>query len=311
METYSHEPVMLGECLEALNIRPGGLYVDGTAGLGGHSEAIARRLFGTPDGGALYCFDKDAEALERCRARLAPFGEAVRLIHSDFRHMRPALAEQGVDRVDGILLDLGVSSLQLDKPERGFSFRHEAELDMRMDTRQGVTAGELVNTLPARELKTIFYEYGEERYASRIAAAVIRNRPVETTAQLAGIVISAIPGSSRGGDTRHPARRVFQALRMAVNDELGAVRQGLENAIALLKPGGRAAVLTFHSIEDRAVKTAFALAASGCECPPDFPQCVCGKQPVMTKQRRQSPADGEIKRNPRSESAKLRWAEKL
>ncbi|MCL2030929.1 MAG: 16S rRNA (cytosine(1402)-N(4))-methyltransferase RsmH [Oscillospiraceae bacterium] len=307
MERYTHEPVMLEECLQALNIRPGGLYVDGTAGLGGHSEAIARRL----DGGTLYGFDKDAEALEYCRGRLAPFGEAVCLIHSDFRCMAAALAERGVERVDGILLDLGVSSLQLDKPERGFSFRHDARLDMRMDTRDGVTARELVNTLTARELRTLFYELGEERRAPRIAEAIVRNRPVETTAQLAGIVISAIQGLPRGGDTKHPARRVFQALRMAVNDETGALREGLESAVALLKPGARAAVLTFHSLEDRAVKNMFSAAASACECPRDFPQCVCGKRPALTRHKRQTPSEEEIERNPRSESAKLRWAEKL
>ena len=306
MKPYTHDPVMLTECLEALNLRPGGIYIDGTAGLGGHSEAIAQKL----DGGALYCFDKDEEALAVCRERLAPF-ETIYLIHSDFRYMRERLAEFQIDGADGILLDLGVSSLQLDKPERGFSFRHEAAPDMRMNPAEGVTAGELVNTLSAQELKTIFYQYGEERHASKIAAAIVRNRPVETTSQLASIVISAIPGGTRGGDARHPARRVFQALRIAVNDELGALRDGLGDAISLLRPGGRIAVLTFHSLEDRAVKTAFTEAAGVCECPPSFPQCVCSKTPVLTKQKRRLPTKEECSSNPRSESAILRWAEKI
>ena len=315
---YAHESVMPGECLEALNIKLGGVYVDGTAGLGGHSELIARRLAlggaspsgETPSEGALFSFDKDEEALAYCRQRLAPFGGAVRLIHGDFRCMKTALAERGVNGVDGILLDLGVSSLQLDKPERGFSFRYDAPLDMRMNADDATTARELVNTLPQQELKRLIYEYGEERFAPKIAAAIVRNRPVETTGRLASIVVSAIPNSARGNDTRHPARRVFQALRMAVNDELGALREGLDGALQLLRPGGRLAVLTFHSLEDKLVKAALAAAALGCECPPDFPACVCGKTPVMGKQKKQVPSPEEMKRNPRSSSAKLRWAEK-
>lgn len=307
MREYKHEPVMPAECLEALRIRPDGVYVDGTAGLGGHSEAIARQL----TDGCLYCLDKDTEALEYCRERLAGFGDRVRLIHSDFRHMRETLADRGVEAVDGVLLDLGVSSLQLDKPERGFSYRYDTVLDMRMDARDALTARELVNSLPQQELKRKLYEYGEERYAPQIAAAIVRGRPVETTAQLAALVISAIPSGARGGDERHPARRVFQALRIAVNDEMGALHEGLGAAIELLRPQGRAAVLTFHSLEDRLVKTMFAAAATGCECPPSFPVCVCGKTPRMTRQTRLTPTEEELRSNSRSASARLRWAEKL
>lgn len=306
MGEYTHEPVMPAECLEALHIQPDGVYVDGTAGLGGHSEAIAKRL----TNGRLYCFDKDREALDYCRQRLAGFGETVQLIHSDFRFMRTALAETGVQEVDGVLLDLGVSSLQLDKPERGFSFRHEAALDMRMNADDGLSARDLVNSMTQQELKQKLYEYGEERFAPQIAAAIIRGRPVETTSQLASLVISAIPSGARSGDDRHPARRVFQALRIAVNDEMGALQDGLEAAVDILKPQGRIAVLTFHSLEDRLVKKVFTAEAAGCECPPSFPVCVCGKQARLTRQTRLVPSEEELRANPRSASARLRWAEK-
>ncbi|MDR1736745.1 MAG: 16S rRNA (cytosine(1402)-N(4))-methyltransferase RsmH [Oscillospiraceae bacterium] len=307
MGKYSHTPVMLDECIAALNIRPDGIYIDGTAGLGGHSAAIAAAL----DSGKLYCFDKDAQALALCRERLAPFGDKARFIHGDFRHMKGILGQIGVTEADGVLLDLGVSSLQLDKPERGFSFRFDAELDMRMNAQEGITAKDLVNTLPREELKRIFYEYGEEKFAPKIATAIVNRRPVDTTARLAEIILSVIPSSSRGDDARHPARRCFQALRMAVNDEIGAIREGVGGAISLLRPQGRIAVLTFHSVEDREVKNIFAQAASGCECPPSFPVCVCGKKPRITRQTRKIPTERETEENPRSASAKLRWAEKL
>ncbi len=297
---------MLKECIEALNIKSGGIYLDGTAGLGGHSEEIAKRL----DSGRLICLDKDPAALERCAGRLSPYGERVSIVKSDFRELASALDGLGIRAADGIMLDLGVSSMQLDMPERGFSYRFDAPLDMRMDTDAPFSAYEIVNTWEAGRIKQILYDYGEERYAPLVAAAIVRNRPISSTVELAEIVRSAMPAKARR-EKQHPARRAFQALRIAVNDELGALEQGLEAAVERLNHNGRLAVLTFHSLEDRLVKNCFRRFENTCECPPDFPECVCGNRQTLKIIGRYSPSTEETARNPRAECARLRVAEKI
>ncbi len=298
---YLHEPVMLRECLEALHIRRDGIYVDGTAGLGGHSEAIAKAL----DGGRLISLDRDEEALASCRKRLAKL--PVTLVQSDFRELEQVLDRLHISKVDGVLLDLGVSSLQLDKPERGFSYRNDAPLDMRMDRQNALSADEVVNTWTVEELTRILFDFGEERYARRVAQAIVRARPVATTTALADIVAAAMPAASRR-EQQHPARRTFQAVRMAVNDELSALKQGLRAAIQRLDHNGAIAVLTFHSLEDREVKTVFHQLARGCVCPPDFPVCVCGQTPQLVGLKSLTAGKEELKRNPRASSARLRSA---
>ena len=304
--TY-HIPVLLEETLCALDIRPDGLYLDGTAGGGGHSFAIASRL----DGGRLIALDQDPDAVREAGARLAGLPAAV--VQANFTEMGRVLAEQGLGRADGILLDIGVSSHQLDTPERGFSYHADAPLDMRM-SQSGRTAADLVNTLDAQELSSIFYRYGEEKYARPIARAIVearRTAPVETTGRLADIIREAVPASYRRDG--HPARRVFQALRIAVNGELDCLSEALDTAFDCLKPGGRLAVITFHSLEDRMVKQRFAAFCRGCTCPPDFPVCVCGKTPAARPVLRK-PAEAsaeELERNPRARSAKLRCVEKV
>ena len=304
MGEYVHVPVMPDECIRGLDIKSDGIYLDGTAGLGGHSSLIAGKC------GRLIALDRDEDAIEACRARLAPFGGKVTLVRSDFRDMTAVLDELGVEKLDGVLLDLGVSSLQLDKPERGFSYRYDAPLDMRMDGRGSLTADEIVNTWSKEALCRILYDYGEERYAPQIAAGIIRARPINGTARLAEVVISSMPGKGRR-EPQHPARRTFQALRIAVNDELEAVSQGVRAAIDRLATGGRICVLTFHSLEDRIVKRVFAEAAAGCKCPPAFPACVCGIKPVVRALPKAEPSAEEKKVNPRAASARLRVAEKL
>lgn len=309
---FQHVPVMLTEVLSALQVTAAGAYVDCTAGGAGHSEAIARLL---GPGGLLVALDQDPAALAAARQRLDPYRDRVRLVQRNFRDLDAVLAELGIAAVDGILFDLGVSSPQLDEAERGFTYQQDAPLDMRMDPGGEVTARELVNRLDEHELARILREFGEERYAGRVARFIVRERrrrPVETTLQLVAIVKDAIPAPARrtGG---HPARRTFQALRMAVNDELGALARGLTAAIAALGTGGRLAVLTFHSLEDRLVKQTLAAAARGCTCPPDAPVCICGRRPqvrLVGKQPR-LPDAAEIAANPRARSAKLRVAEKL
>jgi len=308
---YTHEPVLLNECLEALAIRPEGAYVDGTLGRAGHAREIAARL----TTGRLIAIDRDQAALDAAPARFGPLIDRVTLVHGNFRELRKILEVMGLDAVDGMLFDLGVSSPQLDDAARGFSYMHDAPLDMRMDRSAGLSASDVVNTWGERELRDILWKYGEERYAGLIAAAIVRARgqvPIETTLQLVEIIRSAMPAAALR-EKQHPAKRSFQAIRIAVNDELGAVEELLENAVSLLKPGGRLAVISFHSLEDRIVKTAFAAAAKGCTCPPDFPVCVCGKKPqVRLVQRRPIMAgEEELARNPRARSAKLRVAEKL
>ncbi len=311
MREFHHIPVLLEECLAGLNIRPDGVYVDGTLGGAGHSIRIAASL----TTGRLVGIDRDAIALEAARKRLKPYENRVSLVHANFREMDHALDALGIGNVDGILLDLGVSSPQLDDGERGFSYMADAPLDMRMNGEDTLKARDIVNSWPYEELKRILYEYGEERYAPRIAAAICRRReasPIETTLELADIIRSAVPASALR-EKQHPAKRSFQAIRIAVNDELNSLTAALEMAIPRLNPGGRLAVITFHSLEDRIVKNAMAGAATGCTCPPDFPVCVCGKKPLVKLITRKPIVSGEaeLERNPRARSAKLRVCEKL
>lgn len=309
---FHHVSILLPECLEALCIRPSGVYVDATTGGAGHSLHIAQRLCAD---GQLICMDRDQAALDNARVRLAGVAPQVELVKSDFRALDAVLANLGVDAVDGILFDLGVSSPQLDIAERGFSYRLDAPLDMRMDRTQTLTAYTVVNEWPREELRRILFEYGEERYAPLIAAAIERARakaPIATTGALSDLIRNAMPPAARR-EKQHPAKRSFQAIRIAVNDELTAVEQAMDKAIDALAPGGRLAVITFHSLEDRRVKSAFARAATGCTCPKDFPVCVCGKQPKVrcTPRRPIVPSQEEIAHNPRARSAKLRVCERL
>ena len=308
---YTHRPVLLEEAIQGLAIRPDGVYVDGTLGRGGHSEAIVR---GLTAGGRLLCIDRDSQALEEGRARLAPWAGQITFLHGNFGDLAALLDGAGVERVDGMLFDLGVSSPQLDDGSRGFSYQHDAPLDMRMDQSAPLTAFDVVNGWSQEELRRILWQYGEERYSGPIAAAIVRAReqaPIQTTGQLADLIRGAMPAKARR-EKQHPAKRSFQAIRIAVNDELGEVERMLDTALNLLRPGGRIAVISFHSLEDRLVKSAFAQWASGCTCPPDFPVCVCGKKPrARLVGRRPIVAGGEeLQDNPRARSAKLRVAEK-
>jgi 16S rRNA (cytosine1402-N4)-methyltransferase len=306
-----HLSVLLQESVDLLRPTSGGVYVDGTLGGGGHADELLRRS--EPDG-VLIGIDQDEAAAERCRRRLSGYGSRVIIRQANFRRIGAVLAELGIGGVDGAVLDLGLSWFHLGSPERGFSFLADGPLDMRMDTGGPVTAADLVNTLPRRELARILYEYGEESNARAIAGAIERARagdPITTTARLAQIVAAAVP-AYRVRRT-HPATLTFQALRIAVNDELGALREGLQALIAALRPGGRLAVIAFHSLEDRIVKQSFAEHAKGCICPPKLPVCRCGRQPdlkILTK-RPVTPSDAEIASNPAARSAKLRAAEKL
>ena len=309
---FQHISILLSECLDSLNIRPDGVYVDATLGGAGHSLHIAQRL---TEGGRLISIDRDDMALANAEKRLAEVRDRVTLVKSDFRNIDTAVASCGVEQVDGILFDLGVSSPQLDIAERGFSYMHDAKLDMRMDQQQPLSAYEVVNEWDRNEIRRILWEYGEERYAPQIAAAIQRAReqkPIETTLELADIIREAMPPAARR-EKQHPAKRSFQAIRIAVNDELKAVQEAMERSIDLLAPGGRLAVITFHSLEDRIVKNAFRSAAQGCTCPKDFPVCVCGKQAQVKLVARKPllPSMEEIARNPRARSAKLRVCEKM
>ncbi|MGO5115311.1 16S rRNA (cytosine(1402)-N(4))-methyltransferase RsmH [Candidatus Avoscillospira sp. LCP25S3_F1] len=308
---FHHISVLLDECIDALHIRPDGIYLDGTLGGAGHSSQIAQRL----TTGRLISVDRDPVALQVARERLAPWMDRVTLVHSNFREIDRILDDLHIDKVDGMLFDLGVSSPQLDDGARGFSYMADAPLDMRMDGGDSLTAWEVVNHWPREELRRILFEYGEERYAPLIAAAIERRRgekPIDTTLELVDVIKSAMPGQALR-EKQHPAKRSFQAIRIAVNDELNAVGDMMQAAIPRLNPGGRLAVITFHSLEDRIVKNAMAAAAKGCTCPPDFPVCVCGHTPqvrVVTRKPIVSGAE-ELERNPRARSAKLRVAEKL
>ena len=307
---YTHKPVLLSECLEALCIRPDGIYVDGTLGRAGHSIEIARRL----TTGRLVCIDQDREAIEAAKERLAPWMDRVTLVRSNFCALDEILRENGIAGADGMLFDLGVSSPQLDDPARGFSYMHDAPLDMRMVERAPLTAREVVNGWSQEELRRILQDYGEERYASAIARAIVRRReqaPIETTFELVNVIRGAMPAAALR-EKQHPAKRSFQAIRIAVNGELDVLEPMLQAAARGLRPGGRLAVITFHSLEDRIVKRAMQALAQGCTCPPEFPVCVCGKKPMLKRISRKPITAGaeELRENPRARSAKLRVAER-
>jgi 16S rRNA (cytosine1402-N4)-methyltransferase len=303
---------MLKECIEALDIKPNGIYVDCTAGGGGHSEAILEKL----DKGILISLDQDDEAIEACKKRLARFNERSIIVKSNFSELERVLNELEIVHIDGVLMDLGVSSHQLDTPSRGFSYNSDAELDMRMNPRSPFSAYDVVNTYSEQELKRIIFEYGEERFAPIIARKIVQKReekPIQTTLELASIIKSAIPVASAKKESQHPAKRTFQAIRIEVNHELDVITPAIEGAVSKLNKGGRVAIMTFHSLEDRIVKTKFNDYAKGCTCPSNFPVCVCGnkaKLKVITK--KPIIADNkELEENARSRSAKLRVAEKL
>ena len=311
MSEFTHRPVLLDECIEALAIRPDGVYLDGTLGRAGHSREIVKRL----TTGRLICVDRDQAALDAAEARLAGWMDKVTLVHSNFDRVADILDELGLRGVDGMLFDLGVSSPQLDDASRGFSYMADAPLDMRMDRSEGLTAADVVNTWPQEELRRILQQYGEERYAPSIAAAIVRRRqerPIATTGELVEVIKSGMPAKALK-EKQHPAKRSFQAIRIAVNDELASVDRMLQGAVPRLNRGGRLAVITFHSLEDRIVKNALAQFARGCVCPPDFPVCVCGRTPdvKLTPKKPILPSEREIEENPRARSAKLRVAEKL
>lgn len=315
---FQHITVLLEEAVDGLAIKPDGVYVDCTLGGAGHSELIASRL---GEGGRLIAFDQDDLALENARIRLAPYMDKVTLVKSNFRDLEQELRGcdvevlDGIPQVDGILFDLGVSSPQLDEAERGFSYNHDAPLDMRMDRDEALTAYEIVNTWDERDISRILDRYGEEKFARSIARRIIKQRekaPIEKTGELAELIKESIPAATRrtGG---HPAKRSFQALRIAVNDELGAEEEALEQTIRCLKPGGRASVITFHSLEDRICKQMFSKYVEKCTCPTDFPLCVCGNKGKMKLINRKPilPSEQELELNSRARSAKLRVAEKL
>lgn len=308
---FGHIPVLLEECLEALRIRPDGVYLDGTLGRAGHSLEIVKRL----TTGRLIALDRDETALAAARVRLAEYMDRVTLVHSNFSRLGEVLRDLGVDGVDGMLFDLGVSSPQLDEPQRGFSYMHDAPLDMRMDSSAALTAYEVVNGWSFEELRRILFEYGEERYAPAIAKAIVRareQRAIETTMELTEVIRHAMPAAALR-EKQHPAKRSFQAIRIAVNDELGEIPPMLEAAQQGLREGGRLAVISFHSLEDRIIKQTMQRLATGCTCPPEFPVCICGKKPKMKLVSRKPivATERELTENPRARSAKLRVAEKL
>lgn len=310
MAEWTHRPVLLAQCLEGLRIKPEGIYVDGTLGRAGHAREVAAQL----TTGRLIGIDRDQAALDAAPSRFGALMDKVTLVHRNFRAIPQVLDELGIAKVDGILLDLGVSSPQLDDGSRGFSYMQDAPLDMRMDQTQSLTAEEIVNTWPEEELKQLLSRYGEERYSPRIAAAICRQRekaPIHTTLELVEIIRSAMPAQALR-EKQHPAKRSFQALRIAVNDELGAIADTMEAVIPRLHTGGRLCVISFHSLEDRIVKTAMAQAARGCTCPPEFPVCVCGNRPQvrLTPKRPILPSPAELEENFRARSAKLRICEK-
>ena len=308
METgFHHVPIMVSEVLALLEPARGGIFVDGTLGGGGHAEAV---LSAMPETGRLFGIDRDDEALKAAGARLSRFGDRFTAIKGNFFDMKSLLKDYGVEKVDGILLDLGVSSHQLDAAERGFSYKAEAPLDMRMDRSAPLTARTVVNTWSEAELKRIFYEYGEEKFSAKIAARIVerrREQPIETTTELAELIKGAIPAKFRN-EPQHPARRCFQAIRIAVNGELDGLHDAIQAAHDLLNPGGRLAILTFHSLEDRIVKNAFRTFENPCTCPKSAPVCICGKKPtakVLTRHPLVA-SEQEQKENSRATSAKLR-----
>ena len=306
-----HIPVLLEECIDGLNIKPDGIYVDGTLGRAGHSSVIAGKL----TTGMLIGIDRDETAILEAGKKLEQFGGRVRLVHGNFRDVCSILDELGVEKADGMLFDLGVSSPQLDDSSRGFSYMADAPLDMRMDKSSPLSAYEIVNMWDEQEIKKILFDYGEERYAPRIAALIAKKRgekPIETTFELVDIIRQAMPASALR-EKQHPAKRTFQAIRIAVNDEHGSIADMLAGAADRLNTGGRLCVISFHSLEDRIVKNAFAAKEKGCTCPKDFPVCVCGFKPTLKTLTRKPivPGEEELKINPRSRSAKLRIAERV
>ena len=308
---FSHKSVLLWECIDALNIRPNGIYLDGTLGGGGHSLEICRRL----TNGRLIGVDRDEVALEAAKKRLSRHARKVTLVHDNFENIALILDALNLDKIDGMLFDLGVSSPQLDDGARGFSYMTDAPLDMRMDREQPLRAYDVVNTYSEEELRRILYDFGEEKFARNIAANIVKKRserPIETTLELAELVKASMPKTAREGG-HHPAKRTFQAIRIEVNSELSSIPPALDAAVHALNPGGRIAVITFHSLEDRLVKQKFAALSSGCTCPREFPVCVCGKKPVVRviTKKPVTAGEDELEVNPRSRSAKLRVAEKI
>ena len=311
MDEPRHISVLLDECIENLNIRPDGIYLDGTLGLGGHSYQIASRL----TTGRLICIDRDQTAIERSAKRLAPFADKITFVHGNFSDAARILDELGIDGADGMLFDLGVSSPQLDEIHRGFSYMADAPLDMRMDGSAGLTAYEVVNSWPEQKLNRILWGYGEERFARRISAAILKHReerPIETTLELVDIIRGAMPAAALR-EKQHPAKRSFQAIRIAVNDELGAISEMMETAPDKLNQGGRLCVISFHSLEDRIVKSGINARENGCTCPREAPICTCGFIKTLRSVSRKPilPSEEEIENNPRSRSAKLRVAERV
>ena len=308
---FSHVSVLLYECIDGLDIKPDGIYVDGTAGGGGHSFEIASRL----TTGKLIAIDQDDAAIAAASARLAPLGDRAIVAKSNYSEVAQVVKSLGYEKIDGLLLDLGVSSYQLDTAERGFSYNADAPLDMRMDNTKPFSAYNVVNEYSADELKKIIYDYGEERFAPKIASAIVAKRqiaPIETTGELVDIIKGAMPSAALNGG-HHPAKRTFQAIRIEVNGELAVIEPAIRSASEIMNEGGRIAIITFHSLEDRIVKQTFADMASGCTCPKDFPICICGKKPDVKVISRKPvlPSKEELEVNPRSRSAKLRIAEKL
>lgn len=309
---FHHITVLHQEAVDGLNIKPGGIYVDCTLGGAGHSSLIASRISG---GGRLIAIDQDDIALANAEERLAPYMEHVTLVKSNFRRLKEVLEELRIPQIDGVLFDLGVSSPQLDEAERGFSYNADAPLDMRMDRTQPLSAYEVVNEWPEEEIASILFEYGEEKFARRIAKEIVGERkknPVTTTGELVELIKRGIPAAARRTGP-HPAKRTFQAIRIAVNDELNAFKEALEAGIELLAPGGRTSVITFHSLEDRICKQTYQEYSKGCICPPDFPQCACGNKPILKIITRKPivPEEAELSENRRARSAKLRIAEKV
>jgi 16S rRNA (cytosine1402-N4)-methyltransferase len=309
---FLHEPVLLQEVLQWMNVKPGGVYCDGTLGGGGHSRAILEKSGGTA---RLYGIDRDETAIRAASERLKEY-PGFRAIRGNFHDGKQLLEEAGAEPLDGVLLDLGVSSPQLDTPERGFSYHADAPLDMRMDRSRGMTAADFLNTASEQDITRVIRDYGEEKWAARIARIICErreSRPLETTFDLVGAVDAAIPKAVRRKDDGHPARRTFQAVRIAVNDELAPLEQALKDFVSCLKPGGRICVITFHSLEDRIVKRCFRNMENPCICPPKAPICICGRKPVAKVLGGGAivPSEAETERNPRARSAKLRIAEKL
>lgn len=307
---FNHYSVLLEETIENLNIKPDGIYVDGTLGGGGHAFEVCKRL----NEGRFFGIDQDDAAIQAAGARLSCFGDKVTIIRNNYRNMKAALLEYGVEKVDGIVLDLGVSSYQLDTEERGFSYRFDTDLDMRMDRRQSLTAKDIVNGYSEMDLYRIIRDYGEDTFAKNIAKHIVKARAakeIQTTGELNELIKAAIPAKMR--QNGHPSKRTFQAIRIECNRELEVLREALDDLVDILKPGGRLCIITFHSLEDRIVKTAFKNKENPCTCPAEFPVCVCGKEPLgkVISRKPILPSEQELEANSRSKSAKLRVFEKL